>query len=384
MARYVKGNQVTLLRNGAEYFPALASAIDGAEHEIYLQTYIYKADATGRFISDALIRAASRGVKVYMLLDGFGSKSLSKALLQNLQKAQIQVMFYRPKVSPWTFKRNRLRRLHSKVVVIDGRIAFVGGINVIDDMDVPHGIAPRVDYAVQVQGPLLEPITERARRLWRHISFTHFRHVNESSLPERPGSSVAGNMSAAFLVRDNVLHRRDIEHAYLTAIAHARSEIIIANAYFFPGRRFRHALVLAAQRGVKVKLLLQGRMEYLLMYATHEFYSAFLHHGIEIFEYQKSFMHSKVAVIDSKWATVGSSNIDPFSLLLAREANVVVQNAAFASELREDLLRSIEEGAVQIEPKYWRRGRIHKRFISWLMYGFLRFALGLIGYPNKH
>jgi cardiolipin synthase len=386
MSRYTKGNQVTLLRNGEEYFPALEAAIDGASHEVHLQTYIYEADEVGQRIGNALKHAAGRGVTVCLLLDGFGSKDLPKAYVEELQAAGVNVMFYRPKISPWTFKRNRLRRLHCKLAVIDGCIAFVGGINIIDDFNVPGDkSAPRIDYAVRVEGKLLNPILSRVRRLWRRIAWIHLlEQPSDNPTPGLLSPHSMEGVSAAFLIRDNVLHRRDIEHAYLAAIARAKSEIIIANAYFLPGRHFRHALISAARRGVRVKLLLQGRMEYLLMFATHSFYSMFLGHGIEIYEYRKSFMHSKVAVIDSKWATVGSSNIDPFSLLLAREANVVVQDEAFATELRLDIERGIEEGASQIKLEPWQRGHIFKRAVSWAMYGVMRLMLGLIGYPNKH
>ncbi len=386
MNRYTKGNRVTLLRNGQEYFPALEAAIDGASHEIHLQTYIYVADEVGQRIGAALKRAAGRGVTVCLLLDGFGSKELSKAYVEELQAADVNVMFYRPKISPWTLKRNRLRRLHCKLAVIDDRVAFVGGINIIDDFNVPGDkSAPRVDYAVRVEGKLLNPILNRVRRLWHRLAWIHLLEWrSDNQAPRRPSPSFVEDVSAVFLIRDNVLHRHDIEHAYLTAIARAKSEIIIANAYFLPGRHFRHALITAAKRGVRVTLLLQGRMEYLLMFATHSFYSMFLSHGIEIYEYRKSFMHSKVAVIDSKWATVGSSNIDPFSLLLAREANVVVRDQAFATELRLDIERKILDGASQVKLESWRRGHTFKRVVSWMMFGVMRLMLGLIGYPNGH
>jgi len=184
-------------------------------------------------------------------------------------------------------------------------------------------------------------------------------------------------------LRDNIMHRRDIEEAYLKAIQNAKSEIIIANAYFVPGRKFRKALLDAAARGVRVQLLLQGRVEYFAMFATHAFYSVFLQNGIEIFEYRKSFMHSKVAVIDGEWSTVGSSNIDPFSLLLAREANVLVSDKAFANELRADILKTIQDGAIKISHEDWRHRHLAGRFASWLAYGCLRLFLGLIGYSNE-
>ncbi len=384
MGRYVAGNRVTLLRNGTEYFPELIAAIDKARHEVYLQTFIYEVDATGLRVGEALKAAVQRGVGVYVLLDGFGSRTLATDYVAELQRAGVQVLFYRPKISPWTFKRNRLRRLHRKLVVVDGDLAFVGGINIIDDMNVPGDNAPRVDYAVCVQGPLLHQIHSSAIKLWRRISWLHLRPLESNHVYRASTQVYADGVRARFVLRDNVLHRRDIEHAYLTAIRKAKTEIVIANAYFIPGRRFRQALMAAAQRGVKVKLLLQGRMEYMLTLATHAFYHDFLRHGVEIYEYRKSFMHSKVAVIDNRWATVGSSNIDPFSLLLAHEANVLVQDARFAKQLRQDLQLALDDCAVQVRLEDWQRASIIKRAASWVVFGLVRFLVGLIGYPNKH
>jgi cardiolipin synthase A/B len=391
MIKFIAGNDIKLLRCGAEYFPALEAAIDGAENEIHLQTYIYEADDIGQRIGDAMKRAVTRGVQVNLLLDGFGSKELSKAYVKELQRAGIRVMFYRPRISPWTLKRNRLRRLHVKIAIVDGHTAFIGGINIINDTNEPKLdaplIEPRIDYAVKIEGALLPAITANVRHIWRRIAWSQLRRVDAKlhamlGLPDT--AQVAGNTTAAYVVRDNVLHRHDIERAYLKAIAQAKHEIIIANAYFLPGRRFRRALVAAARRGVKIKLLLQGRVEYFFMFATHALYSGFLRNGIEIYEYRKSFMHSKVAVIDSHWATVGSSNIDPFSLLLAREANIVVQDGAFATELKADIERSIKDGAVRIDPDDWVQGHNVKRLVSWLVNGFVRFGLGIIGLPDEN
>ncbi len=385
MINLIHGNDIKLLRNGAEYFPALEAAIDAADHEIYLETYIYQADKTGIKIGRALIRAAQRGVSVCLLLDGFGSQDLALGYIQELGLAGVQVMFYRTKISPWTFKRNRLRRLHRKIVVIDQKIGFVGGINIIDDDDVPTDATPRVDYAVRIEGALLPLLYSSVHKLWRRIAWSQLRPMVKSpSVYSQRHYSYHEGMKANLALRDNIMHRRDIEEAYLAAIIHAKKEIIIANAYFLPGMRFRRALLDAANRGVGVKLLLQGRMEYFAMFATHAFYSVFLQNGIEIYEYRKSFMHSKVAVIDGEWSTVGSSNIDPFSLLLAREANVVVSDKAFANELRMDILKSIQDGATKINHEDWRHRPLAGRFASWLAYGFLRIFLGLIGYSNEH
>jgi len=385
MTNFLNGNHIKLLRNGAEYFPALEAAIDAAKHEIYLETYIYQADKTGIKIGKALMRAAQRGVSVCLLLDGFGSQDLAHNYIQSLGLGGVQMMFYRTKISPWSLKKNRLRRLHRKIVVIDQQVGFVGGINIIDDDDVPKGASSRVDYAIRIEGALLPMLYASMHKLWRHIAWSQLRPIKKSAVALSPAHySHHDGKKAALVMRDNIMHRRDIEEAYLSAIQYAKTEIIIANAYFIPGARFRKALLDAAARGVSVTLLLQGRVEYFGMFAPHAFYSLFLKHGIEIFEYRKSYMHSKVAVIDSEWATVGSSNIDPFSLLLAREANVVVSDKTFAAELRVDILNTIQDGASKLSHEDWRHRHLAGRFASWLAYGFLRLFWGLIGYSNDH
>ena len=380
MNHYLSGNQITLLRNGTEYFPAIEAAIDSATLEIHLQAYIYEHDETGVLIGDALKRAVSRGVVVCVLLDGYGSKNLPVAYVEELRAAGVKLMFFRPKISPWTLKRNRLRRLHRKVVVIDGRVAFVGGINIIDDQNCPGNNAPRIDYAVQVEGPLVRCIHINIYRHWRRISWMHFHQVHDNLPAKTPAA--AGNMRAAYVIRNNVRHRRDIEKAYLRAIGTAKQDILIANAYFLPGKAFRRALIAAAKRGVRVRLLLQGRMEYWLMFATHAVYSLFLHNKIEIYEYRKSFMHSKVAVVDDLWATVGSSNIDPMSLLLAHEANIVVRNREFASLLRQDIEQAIEIGGYRIRAEEWGGRHVLRRFLSWATYLLVRIMMGIAGFPK--
>lgn len=383
--RFVSGNDIRLLRSGVEYFPALEQAIQAAQKEIYLQAYIYEADVTGIRIGNALMEAAQRGVSVNVLLDGFGSKELPKRYVKKLRDGGIKLMFYRPKVSPWTLKKNRLRRLHSKVTVIDGVIAFVGGINIIDDDNSPNQIPPRIDYAVRIEGNLLPAISASVHKLWRRLEWMHLHSLYVPPIKEiHHRYHGTGNIKAAYAIRDNILHRHDIENAYLHAIRTAKSEILIANAYFIPGRKFRKALIDAAKRGVRVRLLLQGRKEYFLMFATHAFYNEFLSNNIEIHEYRKSFMHSKVAVVDGQWCTVGSSNIDPFSLFLAREANIIIQDEAFSRELYEDIVSLMQNGGLKITPQVWVKASILKRIASWIAYGAVRVLLGIIGHKQEH
>jgi cardiolipin synthase A/B len=378
---FTSGNKIKLLRNGTDYFPALANAIQNAQHEVYLQTYIYEFDSTGIMIGNALKKAAQRGVTVNVLLDGFGSKDLPITYISELKKCGVQVMFYRPKISPWTLQKGRLRRMHRKVAVIDGEIGFVGGINIIDDDNTPNQISPRIDYAVLIEGPILVVIKQSVQKLWHRMAWLNFKiaHIKEPAFKTKLEQQVFHlGIKVAYVIRDNVLHRHDIEKAYLTAISEAKNEVIIANAYFIPGRKFRQALLRAASRGVTIKLLLQGRKEYILMFATHAFYSKFLNAGIEIYEYRKSFMHSKVAVIDNEWATVGSSNIDPFSLLLANEANVVLEDVNFASELKSDIEISIQN-AFHVTLETWEQNSKLKNFFYWVIYGVVKIFLSIVG-----
>lgn len=384
MPRYLEGNSLRLLENGAGLFPALVEEIGRARLEIYLETYIFADDPSGRLVADALERAAGRGVTVRVMVDGFGSRDLGRGIIPRMERAGVQVLVYRPEVARFIFRRHRLRRLHRKLVLIDGKVAFIGGINVIDDMHTPGQTPPRFDYAVRIQGPLLRDIQTAVRRLWEMLTWTHFRQ-EWSGAPALPVSPTpVGDQRAALVVRDNLRHRNDIELAYLEAIASARTEILLASAYFLPGQRFRHALLAAAGRGVRVTLLLQARVEYVLLhYASRALYGSLLDGGIEIVEYHRSFMHAKVAVIDGEWATVGSSNIDPFSLMLAREANVVVQDRAFAVELRASLERAMVAGGRPVAPQNWKRRSWLDRALTWTCYGFGRFVMGMLGYAQK-
>ena len=242
-----------------------------------------------------------------------------------------------------------------------------------------------IDYAVAVEGPLLAEIYRSARRLWSLVAWLQLRHHHTRKQRVSLRLAPRGGIEAAFVRRDNIRHRRDIENAYLDAIASAKQEIVIANAYFLPGRRFRQALIEAAARGVRVVLLLQGRVEYLLLhYASRALYGVLLDAGIEIYSYHRSFLHAKVAVIDGRWATVGSSNIDPFSLMLAREANVVALDAGFAASLRDSLLLAAREGAQRIAPDNWRLEPLHRRFLAWASYGMVRFLMGMAGYGHRY
>ncbi|WP_255573670.1 cardiolipin synthase ClsB [Deefgea tanakiae] len=376
------GNKLTLLRNGAEFFPALLFAIETAQFEIRLETYIFEADEVGLNIANALMHAAQRGVNVGLLIDGFGAKNFPADLRQRLQTAGVYFLFFRPEVSPFSVKKTRLRRLHRKLSCFDGRVAFVGGINILSDDD-GEGLAPRYDYAVQVEGPVVSDIQQALARQWRYTSWVQLKkQLFKSFLRVQP--PVVGDSLARLLVRDNARNRRTIEKSYIDAIQAASSEVLIANAYFLPGRRMRQALIKAAKRGVNVVLLLQDERDHaLLQYASWAFYRQFLDAGIDIFQYKSGFMHAKVAVIDGQWATVGSSNIDPFSLLLAREADLVVQDESFAKQLRYDIRLHLQQDATQVVPEHIKNAGFALRWLVWACYGLVRLLLGITGYGGR-
>lgn len=380
---FVDNNHLTLLHNGEEYFPQLEAAIEKAHTEIHIEAYVFEYDAIGRKISEALKRAAQRGVSVNLLLDGFGSQALSQKEIHNMLQAGVKVLIFRPESIFSMPRRHRLRRMHRKLVSIDAQTAFIGGINIIADQHNPEKTAPRFDYAVLVKGPLLAQIHSAMSHLWTLLAWVHLKKRWIDPIAIKATDKPCGNQKAALVIRDNLRHRRDIEHAYLHAINEAHTEIIIANAYFLPGRKFTSALKNAVQRGVNVQLLLQGKIEYFLQHhATQALYEDLLKAGIKIYEYNRSYLHAKVAVIDHHWATVGSSNIDIFSLLLAREANIVVDDDHFAAQLRTSLKTAIAQDSIAVIPTNknffsWSWG---SHVINWLSFYIVRMMQGILGY----
>ncbi len=379
-------NKLMLLQNGTRFFPQLCADIDAAQHYVHLETYIFAADETGRLVSQALQRAALRDLTVTLLIDGFGSAELPQIWIDELREAGVDVQWFRREISPFTMKPSRLRRLrrlHRKLAVIDGEIAFIGGINILND--IPDGAdfdAPRLDYTVRVHGKFAIEVQEAMNRLWDVVKSVSLRkRIGRLRVRIAGGETKSTGAFVELLLRDNLRHRRDIEHAYLQAIGSAQREIVIANAYFLPGRAFRHALRDAKKRGVRVVLLLQGKVEYIMQhYATLALYGKLLEAGIEVYEYRDSFLHAKVGVIDGEWATVGSSNLEPFSFFLAREANLVVRDEAFAKSLRSSLFRAIESGGMPVATVDLNPLSL---ILARLSYGLIRLTIGLLGLSKK-
>jgi cardiolipin synthase len=405
---FVGGNQVRLLSGGDELFPAMCDAIALARHEVWLATYIFHDDEAGRLVAQALAAAGRRGVRVGVVVDGFGSKASLAVLRRWLAAPNVELAVFR-RVDSWLamLQPGQLRRLHHKLCAVDGECAFVGGVNLIADrFDLNHGRTelPRLDFAVELRGPVAASVTQTARAMCSRAELgTQWREeVGELLRSDQPlmrvralarrlrvlpgrratlAESEPGPVRAAFVVRDNLRRRRTIERAYIDAIRHATTRVDIACPYFYPGQRFRRALRSAAARGVEVRLLLQGKADYLIAaLAAQVLYDELLGAGVRIFEYLPAFLHAKVALVDADWATVGSSNIDPLSLLLNLEANVIVRDADFSVVLAqrfEMALADSREVSAQTSAKGWRK-LLRRSLIAWLAVWFLRLA-GITG-----
>jgi cardiolipin synthase len=400
-ATLLSGHQVKLLQGGRDFFSALVDAIESSKHEVRLETYIFCFDASGERVAEALERAALRGVAVFLVMDGVGTSTVPTLWAQRFDRAGVQWHLFSPLGHWGLLIPLGWRRLHRKLCVVDADVAFCGGINILDDFfDPTYGQleSPRFDFAVQVRGPLVARAHSAIVQFWGRLQITrqleklHFgdarriwKDANQATFQQGGVTTdlwfgLQPNVAATLVLRDNVRNRYSIEKAYRKAIADARQEIVIANAYFLPGGKLRRALIHAARRGVRVRLLLQGRYEYFMQYhGARPVLGVLLSAGVEIHEYSVGFLHAKVAVVDGRWTTVGSSNLDPLSLLLAREANVVIDDASFAQELRTSLISAMENHGVKLDAQTYSQRPWFQRFLDWLAFGGMRLALFLAG-----
>ena len=376
---FVAGNQLTLLQSGADFFPALLAAFDAATIEIHLETYIFADDPTGRRVRDALIRAAQRGVVVYVITDWIGTGRLQSRLLDNaLREGGVQHRSF----NPW-FRRG-LARTHRKVCVVDRQRAFIGGLNINDDLlsdDDAHVPlpAPRWDFAVEISGPLVKVIHREAEAHWIRLGnlklklrWELFKEIRlRTSAPSGDGAL------AALVIRDNLRNRRTIQRATVRALTLAQHSAVLATPYFAPGRHLRDALAKAALRGVDVTLLLGVGQFRLQDAVAHSFYPKLLKSGVRVIEYRRTQLHAKVAVVDNDWATVGSSNYDGLSLFVNQEANVVVKDGTFATILREHIDRALTDSVVINADDFSHIGRAERIWygMAYFLYrGILRLA----------
>jgi len=355
-------NKLNLLECGQQFFPALIAAIDAAQAEVFLETYIFTLDPIGQTVKAALERAAGRGVMVKVIADWLGcGRAVSNQLAHDFKLAGVAFRSF----NPW-FRRG-VARTHRKLCVVDHEVAFVGGINLIDDMvsDDYASLAlpaPRWDFAVRIEGPIVETIQREVELQWSRLGhlklrarWRRFKSARTHLTPHSEAPVVAG-----LVVRDNLRNRRTIQRAYLQALAGAKESAVLANPYFAPGRKLRDALARAAQRGIDVTLLLGVGQFRIQDAVAHSFYPKLLKAGVKVVEYRKTQLHAKVAVVDDTWATVGSSNCDGLSLFVNQEANIVVRDAGFSKQLRQAIERATADGVV-IDPDEFGHIRWYER-----------------------
>lgn len=375
--QWTGGNSFSLLENGEQFYPRVFEAIAQARHEVLLETFILYEDKVGADLHAALLQAARQGARIEVTVDAFGSPDLSEQFVSTLTEAGVRIHVFDP--APKLFRRvNYFRRMHRKLVVVDGKHAFVGGINYSADHLGDFGPEAKQDYAVEIAGPLVAHIHHFMRAAIesgkRGTRWFHRR-------PEQPTRGTpprAGNGEGLFVWRDNHDHKNDIERQYRLAIRLARRRVVIANAYFFPGYTFLRELRKAARRGVEVSLILQGNPDMpIVQTAAAMLYYHLLRGGVRIYEYCERPLHGKVALVDDEWATVGSSNLDPLSLALNLEANVMILDRDFNRQLGASLQRLIANNCRRIEaqdlkePGAWRKLRsfflfhLLRRYPSW-------------------
>lgn len=346
-SHWLPGNRITLLENGEGYYPRVFEAISQAKEEVLLETFILFDDKVGRELHKALLSAAANGATVHVLIDGWGSPDLPPSFTQPLLDAGVRLRAFEPVRRLFGARVNLLRRMHHKIVVVDGQHAFVGGINYSIDHLAEFGPQAKQDYAVEVEGPLVGQIQAFCRanvdapQPPRHAWVQRWRRMRQRAGEDH---DVEDGAVAAFVTRDNHLHRTDIERHYRAAIRSARQRILIANAYFFPGYRLLRDLRRAARRGVQVDLVMQGQPDMVwVMRATELLYRHLIRAGVRVHQYCERPLHGKVAVVDDRWATVGSSNLDPLSLSFNLEANLFIRDRAFNQQLNQHLQQLARE-----------------------------------------
>ena len=353
MNRWISGNRFKLLENGEDFFPRVFECIAAAKREVVLETFILFEDKVGQSLHGALLKAAANGAQVDVTVDGYGSPGLSARFISALTEAGVRVHVFDPGPRLWGVRTNVFRRMHRKIVVVDGERAFVGGINYSADHLADFGPQAKQDYSVEIEGPIVDIIhtfvrsalaagQRNAKQSWltrlRERFGAHAEARAENAEARAQARQAGGGARALFVTRDNRKHTSDIERQYRIAIRAAREQVIIANAYFFPGYRLLSEMRKAARRGVDVRLILQGEPDMpIVKTAATMLYHHLLKAGVQIFEYCDRPLHGKVAVADGQWATVGSSNLDPLSLSLNLEANVIIRDAVFTKDLTRRL-----------------------------------------------
>jgi cardiolipin synthase len=369
---YKNGHSIELLRSGETFFTANIREIDKARHFIHFQSYIIDEDETGMRIIDALVRAAGRGVRTYLLVDAFGTKYLSGELLKKIDDSGILFRFFSPAFITEGFHLSL--RLHHKVLLVDGEVAIVGGMNFADRY---HGTSKRkewLDFALLIKGPECARINNILRKHWNKTFLAKSERAQESVHNVKIYKE---NIKLRILENNWYRNKIEILRSYRTAFKFAQDRMIIFASYFLPGRNERRLLKMAGKRGVDITIVLAADSDApIFKRATGFLYDFILRSNIKIYEYLPSNLHAKVATIDGKWVTIGSYNLNHISDYGSIEMNVNVLDASFTREFENMLLRIIRDDCRQVTIEdYLRRRTMISRFTGWLSYQMIRILM---------
>jgi|TARA_R110001592_G_scaffold86662_1_gene255780 cardiolipin synthase len=359
---------IELVHSGEDYFYRLGKIIENAKKEIHLQTYIFENDSTGNRIAALLKEAAQRKVKVYVLLDAYGSAALPDSYVNDLVQYGISLRFFSPLFSWNNFYLGR--RMHHKIVVADEKTALIGGINIADKYHGTPESEPWLDYAVQLDCPA-------ATHLQRLCADYFFKQGSSKKI--KPVMHLMDKARVGILQNDWLKNKTEVCDAYTNAILHAEKEIVIVGSYFLPGSIITKALKKACKRGIKTTVILAGISDVpLVCRATQHLYSSFLNHHMRIYEWNRSVVHGKASVVDKKWSTVGSFNLNSLSCYGSIEMNVEIHSVEFAENLRTDFEKVINECSEITKERLRQRAGIFNRLANWVSYQMVRTTMLLL------
>jgi Phosphatidylserine/phosphatidylglycerophosphate/cardiolipin synthases and related enzymes len=372
---YKSGHQVKLLHNGEEFFAAVEGIIDGAKNYIHFQSYILDEDETGNRMVDALVRAAGRGVRTYLLLDAYGTKYLSDELVKKIEDSGILFRFFSPTFITKGYQMSL--RLHSKVVLADGDVAIISGMNFANRY---HGYGTKkawLDFAVKIRGPECAYLLDIMRRLWNKKFISKEERSNEYV---HDPQSYPDNISVKILQNNWYRNKIEILQGYRTIFRKSQKRMILFSGYFLPGRNERRLLRLASMRGVDIKIVLAGESDApVFERATQFLYDFILRNNIKIYEYLPSNLHAKVATVDGVWCTVGSYNLNHLSDYGSIEINAAIYDEGFTQDFEEKLLGIINNDCREITPEIFKKRRTwFYRLSGWSSYQMIRIMMRIM------
>jgi cardiolipin synthase A/B len=374
---YTFRNSAKWIQSGQAYFRILADLIDQAKAEIHLQTYILAYDETGKIICDALLRAAERQVKIYMLVDAYGSQSFPAAVIIKLADSGIHFRKYGVLYSRGRFHIGR--RLHRKVIVIDGTTSMVGGMNISDHYNSNKDNA-WLDFAVLMEGQISRKLQLICRQRWIGVRF------KKNNLPgiyrETDTERSTGNIRIRVRRNDFIRNHNEIAISYRQAIRNAEKLLWFVGGYFLPGGRSRRLLKSAIKRGVEIRVLVSARSDVpLVFYARRYLYDWLLRNNIRVFEYTKANVHGKVLIQDKKWTTIGSYDLNNLSTYSNIELNVDIDDNGFSRHIGNHLEKIMAESSREItQENFFRKSSPLTKLFTWFCYRFVKtlFVLSVI------